>query len=124
MPIRSRAAGGYTPATRTAISASIGRITGRRCGTGTSRMSSCSEGTSSPVCERSCAAPATDGSSAAISQCGSRSELEHEQREEGDEHEVAHEDPPRQHLAPVVDGAVWEHEAVPLGAGESGHTDE
>src|SRR6267154_1860458 len=113
-----------TPATRMATSASTRPTTARQSGIATWLMSSCSAATSSRTCGRSCAAQATAASSAAASPCGSRPELEDEEREQADEHEVAGEDPPGQHLAPVVDGAVREHEAVPLGARENERADE
>src|SRR5258708_11056863 len=112
------------PATRMATSASTRPTPARQSAIATWPMSSCSAATSSRTCGRSCAPRATAASSAATSQCGSRSELEDEEREQTHEHEVAGEDPPGQHLAPVVDGAVRQHEAVPLGAGENERDDE
>ncbi len=88
------------------------------------RTSSCSAATSSPTCEHSSGAPATGGSSEASSRSGSRPEPEHEQDEERDERKVAQEDPPGEHLPPVLDAPVTAREAIPLRVREPEHGDE
>src|SRR4051794_8830676 len=114
MSTRSSATAASTPAIPWATSASIPRTTWKRRGTVTSRTSSCSAGTSSRACAPCSGAPATGGSSAVTSRSGSRPEPDDEHAEETDQNEVADEDPPREHLAPVLDRAVALREAVEL----------